>query len=323
VTSNSGAVHSSQTYCAYGRKRSGTSTFTCGSGNSLPTDHTFTGQKLDGSGLQYFNARYYDPTLGTFISPDSLIPDPGNVYDWNRYMYTRGNPLKYTDPSGRMLIPCPNCEPLTLDYSNTSGIANTTVDLAATAYCFFAGCHVDRQNDVITGPTPEEQLDLTNSSLIGMVNPVSMVAGPGLSAGGGVLNQTIQAIIKKADDWVVRYSTEGTHQAAVAAAKSKVPVLPGLFKYNSEMLNISGYQRHHLWPEALGGPSDGWAIYIQTNPTNFHTARGGVQPWIDDQLMQRTGLGLDAMRQWARNNPQEVLSMLREIYHELGIDFPY
>jgi hypothetical protein len=66
VTNNSGAVHSSQTYCAYGRKRSGTTTFTCGSGNSLPTDHTFTGQKLDGSGLQYFNARYYDPQLGTW-----------------------------------------------------------------------------------------------------------------------------------------------------------------------------------------------------------------------------------------------------------------
>jgi hypothetical protein len=38
VTSNSGPVHSSQTYCAYGRKRSGTTTFTCGSGNSLPTE---------------------------------------------------------------------------------------------------------------------------------------------------------------------------------------------------------------------------------------------------------------------------------------------
>jgi RHS repeat-associated protein len=106
VTSNSGAVHSSQTYCAYGRKRSGTTTFTCGSGNSLPTaprgHPTFTGQKLDGSGLQYFNARYYDPQLGTFISPDTLVPDAGVVFDYNRYMYVRGNPLKYTDPTGHI-----------------------------------------------------------------------------------------------------------------------------------------------------------------------------------------------------------------------------
>jgi RHS repeat-associated protein len=104
VTNQSGAVHSSQTYCAYGRKRSGTTTFTCGSGNSLPTaprgHPTFTGQKLDGTGLQYFNARYYDPQLGTFISPDTLVPDPGVVFDYNRYMYVRGNPMLFIDPSG-------------------------------------------------------------------------------------------------------------------------------------------------------------------------------------------------------------------------------
>jgi hypothetical protein len=35
-----------------------------------------------------------------FISPDSLIPDPGNPQDLNRYSYTRNNPLRYTDPMG-------------------------------------------------------------------------------------------------------------------------------------------------------------------------------------------------------------------------------
>ena len=35
----------------------------------LQTDRTFTGQKIDASGLLYYNARYYDPNLGTFISP--------------------------------------------------------------------------------------------------------------------------------------------------------------------------------------------------------------------------------------------------------------
>jgi RHS repeat-associated protein len=77
---------------AYGRLDSAT--------NTLPTDHRFTGQKEDATGLYYYNARYYDPTLGTFISPDSLIPDPDNFWDYNRYMYVRGNPLRWVDPTG-------------------------------------------------------------------------------------------------------------------------------------------------------------------------------------------------------------------------------
>ncbi len=95
----------SQSYCAYGRKRttSGGNT-NCSSSNSLVTDHTFTGQKYDNSGLQFFNARYYDPQIGTFISPDTIVPEPSLVIDYNRYAYSRGNPLRLVDPSGH--APC-------------------------------------------------------------------------------------------------------------------------------------------------------------------------------------------------------------------------
>ena len=80
-----------QGYWAYGRYRGG---------HELGTENRFTGQKLDGAGLMYFNARYYDPELGQFLSPDTLVPDPTNLFAWNRYMYTIGNPLRYNDPSG-------------------------------------------------------------------------------------------------------------------------------------------------------------------------------------------------------------------------------
>jgi hypothetical protein len=48
------------------------------------------------------NARYYDPVTGQFVSPDTLVPDATNLFDYNRYMYVRGNPLKYTDPTGHL-----------------------------------------------------------------------------------------------------------------------------------------------------------------------------------------------------------------------------
>jgi hypothetical protein len=48
----------------------------------------------------YFNARFYDPGISEFTSPDTIIPNLYNPLDWNRYSYARYNPLKYTDPSG-------------------------------------------------------------------------------------------------------------------------------------------------------------------------------------------------------------------------------
>ena len=56
-----------QLYYAWGTIRPGP-------GNALPTDHTFTGQKLDApSGLMYYVARWYDPYVGRFIGADSLV----------------------------------------------------------------------------------------------------------------------------------------------------------------------------------------------------------------------------------------------------------
>jgi RHS repeat-associated protein len=67
---------------------------------NVPTDKLFTGQRLDQTGLYYYNARYYDPTIGRFISADSIIPHPANPQSFNRYSYCLNNPLKYIDPSG-------------------------------------------------------------------------------------------------------------------------------------------------------------------------------------------------------------------------------
>jgi RHS repeat-associated protein len=68
----------------------------------LGTDKRFTGQRLDNTGLYYYGARYYDPTIGRFISADTIVPNPANPQTLNRYAYCLNNPLKYTDPSGHM-----------------------------------------------------------------------------------------------------------------------------------------------------------------------------------------------------------------------------
>ncbi len=81
-------------YLPYGKERSNT-------GNV--TNYKYTGQEYDSTtGLYNYNARMYDPVIGTFISPDTIIPDPSDPQTLNRYAYCRNNPIMYRDPSGRM-----------------------------------------------------------------------------------------------------------------------------------------------------------------------------------------------------------------------------
>jgi len=68
---------------------------------SANVPHKFTGQRLDAStGLYFYNARYYDPTLGRFISPDPFVQDPSDPQTLNRYTYCRNNPINFADPTG-------------------------------------------------------------------------------------------------------------------------------------------------------------------------------------------------------------------------------
>jgi RHS repeat-associated protein len=71
---------------------------------TIPTDKLFTGQRLDGTGLYYYNARYYDPLIGRFISADTVIQSMANPQCLNRYSYCLNNPLKYSDPSGHDVV---------------------------------------------------------------------------------------------------------------------------------------------------------------------------------------------------------------------------
>ena len=65
------------------------------------TELNYTGQRKDaGTGLLFYNARYYDPVLARFMSSDTIAPNYSNPQTRNRYTYVLNNPLKYTDPTG-------------------------------------------------------------------------------------------------------------------------------------------------------------------------------------------------------------------------------
>lgn len=79
----------------------GTLRFDSAAGTGLPDAIRFTGQPFDAeTGLICLGRRFYDPRLGRFISPDRVVPGIYLPDAWNRYIYGRNNPLRYTDPTG-------------------------------------------------------------------------------------------------------------------------------------------------------------------------------------------------------------------------------
>jgi RHS repeat-associated protein len=90
ITGLDGSVLTLMAYKPYGEIDKGHSQ---GDDNFRPK---FTGKEWDaGSELYYFGARYQDPQIGRFITPD-----PARQF-YSPYLYTGGDPLTQIDPDGR------------------------------------------------------------------------------------------------------------------------------------------------------------------------------------------------------------------------------
>jgi RHS repeat-associated protein len=95
VTNDLGANQESIYYSPFGATQSDT--------GAVSVDHKYTSQEFDAeTGLYYYGARYYNPELGRFVTPDTIVPDYSNPQSLNRYAYVLNNPMKYLDPTGHM-----------------------------------------------------------------------------------------------------------------------------------------------------------------------------------------------------------------------------
>ena len=64
-TNASGSAVQRQYFDAWGQRLSG---------SVNQTKRGYTGQYRDDTGLLFYNARYYDPSIGRFVSADSIVP---------------------------------------------------------------------------------------------------------------------------------------------------------------------------------------------------------------------------------------------------------
>lgn len=73
-----------------------------------PEQRKFTGHEYDiDTGLNYAGARYYNSSIGRFVSQDPVFWNMSEIetqladpQSWNSYSYARNNPLILTDPTG-------------------------------------------------------------------------------------------------------------------------------------------------------------------------------------------------------------------------------
>ncbi len=122
---DTGAVALRQRYAPYG-DRQVTAPSNCGDGE----ERGFIGERRDPeAGLLYLHARFYDPVLGRFLSPDwwdqidtavaanggaaGVLSSPVGT---NRYAYAANDPVNKSDPSGHALAedspePSPTTDP--------------------------------------------------------------------------------------------------------------------------------------------------------------------------------------------------------------------
>jgi len=90
ISAHDGATVQTASYSAFGDRA------VAGSGASS-NRLKYTGRELDqDTGLYYYRARYYDPSIGRFISEDPL----GFAAGINFYAYVGNNPVNANDPSG-------------------------------------------------------------------------------------------------------------------------------------------------------------------------------------------------------------------------------
>ena len=97
LTNETGTVTATMLYDAWGNVRAST--------GSNWGRYRFTGAEWDGTtNLYHMGARFYDPTIGRWLSEDPVQDKPFEPATLNFYAYVYSDPLVHTDPDGQIAL---------------------------------------------------------------------------------------------------------------------------------------------------------------------------------------------------------------------------
>lgn len=144
----------------------------------------YTGRRFDAetigsssqpSGLYYYRAREYSPTLGRFLQPDPVGYAGGD----NLYAYVNNDPLNNTDPSGLCLPYC-----VTVPVGAALGVAGAY--LSDPAHFTWKAAAIGATAGALTGlGIPAASSLVTGTSAAGIAARVAITVGGNFLAGSG------------------------------------------------------------------------------------------------------------------------------------------
>jgi len=292
-----------------------------------PHNHyTLTGKEFDeNTGLVYFGARHYDATTATWVTQDTYRGTYFEPMSLHRYMYTYNNPSTYVDLDGHFVW-----KPIMFAIDWGWNI----VEMAWNIYTI----NIDPNATAIDKQVAQENLGLIWTTELAEPDELTLVNLPADDLARWsfrtarkeslekVAKETLERIqkeaIERAEKEIAEKALKGSIDIARKAASKGDNILPGLFKFG-ECPTIPGYDRHHLWPKAFGGPADeGWIAFVKSTE---HATKEGIQGRLNDYVMKKLNWtqGQRKLEEFAKANPDQILPVLRDFYKQEGIPFPY
>jgi len=119
---------------------------------------SFIGERRDDeTGLIYLNAPFYDPVLGRFISPDTMMPNEPRV-GTNRYAFALNDPINRQDRKGHEAEKGDEGKsPSDFDTGRPDGFGLAAQGGAAVGFAGSLAQNAQDALDALLAPIPEEQ----------------------------------------------------------------------------------------------------------------------------------------------------------------------